>query len=257
MQVFDSSGRFETQWTNLHRTCALFNIEGATRLPRGAGLGGWGSNRNVPNIGPRVTVMNTKGERLARVGHMGYGLGAGQFVAPHGVCLDSRGNLYVAEVAHTHMSHFGDVPEGVRSLQKAGQGNLRPNARTTNVGWIGSMAKGGRPDNVFRCPWCYTLAESGLAKEDCMATTSTSSRTAKRMAEASGRFLESLTPEQKAKATYEYLDGERVFWYYPPLNRHGLPLRDMDGSQREVGIRNHGQRPFGPSLRASRTDHRP
>ena len=67
-----------------------------------------------------------------------------------------------------------------------------------------------------------------------MATTSTSSKTAQRMAEASSRFLESLTPDQKAKATYEYLDGERVFWYYPPLNRHGLPLRDMDGRQRKL-----------------------
>ncbi len=30
------------------------------------------------------------------------------------------------------------------------------------------------------------------------------------------------------------MDGERIFWYYPPLNRHGLPLRDMDPKQREL-----------------------
>jgi hypothetical protein len=57
---------------------------------------------------------------------------------------------------------------------------------------------------------------------------------AAQMAEAASRFLESLSPQQKAKATYEYLDGERIFWYYPPLNRHGLPLRDMDESQRKL-----------------------
>ena len=28
------------------------------------------------------------------------------------------------------------------------------------------------------------------------------------------------------------MDGERLFWYYPPLNRHGLPLRDMTEQQR-------------------------
>ena len=30
------------------------------------------------------------------------------------------------------------------------------------------------------------------------------------------------------------MDGERVFWYYPPLNRHGLALRDMDDNQRKL-----------------------
>ena len=54
------------------------------------------------------------------------------------------------------------------------------------------------------------------------------------MASAARRWLDSLSPEQKTKATYHYLDGERQFWYYPPLNRHGLPLRDMDQSQRDL-----------------------
>ena len=54
------------------------------------------------------------------------------------------------------------------------------------------------------------------------------------MAEASSRFLDSLSPDQKAKATFDYLDGERVFWYYPPMNRHGLALRDMEPGQREL-----------------------
>jgi len=54
------------------------------------------------------------------------------------------------------------------------------------------------------------------------------------MAEASSRFLDSLSPDQKAKATFQYLDGERIFWYYPPMNRHGLALRDMEPAQREL-----------------------
>ncbi len=66
-----------------------------------------------------------------------------------------------------------------------------------------------------------------------MATT-TATTSARQMAEASSRFLESLSPDQKAKATFDYLDGERVFWYYPPMNRHGLALRDMEPGQREL-----------------------
>ena len=30
------------------------------------------------------------------------------------------------------------------------------------------------------------------------------------------------------------MDGERFFWYYPPLNRHGLPLLEMDAGQRKL-----------------------
>ena len=52
--------------------------------------------------------------------------------------------------------------------------------------------------------------------------------------EACSDFLKSLNSDQKAKATYSYLDGERIFWYYPPLNRHGLPLREMDAQQRKL-----------------------
>ena len=51
---------------------------------------------------------------------------------------------------------------------------------------------------------------------------------------AASKFLTSLSSDQKAKAAFTYTEGERVFWYYPPLNRRGLPLRDMDQSQRDL-----------------------
>ncbi len=54
------------------------------------------------------------------------------------------------------------------------------------------------------------------------------------MTDAAQAFLHSLSPEQRARASYDYLDGERIFWYYPPVNRHGLPLRDMTPPQREL-----------------------
>ncbi|PKB84217.1 MAG: hypothetical protein BZY88_00360 [SAR202 cluster bacterium Io17-Chloro-G9] len=57
------------------------------------------------------------------------------------------------------------------------------------------------------------------------------------MTVACTEFLNSLSPDQEAKATYPYLDGERIFWYFPPLNRHGLPLRDMDSKQRGLAFK--------------------
>lgn len=59
---------------------------------------------------------------------------------------------------------------------------------------------------------------------------------AAQMREACANFLKSLSADQKAKATFDYLDGERVFWYYPPMNRHGLALRDMDAKQKELAM---------------------
>jgi len=117
IQVFDSKGKFQTMFANVHRPCALF-ISREQHIY--VGELGWGMavNRAMPNIGPRVSVLNTKGERLAKIGHLGYGLDTGQFVAPHGICLDSNDNIYVGEVARTNISHYQEPPDNVRSLQK-------------------------------------------------------------------------------------------------------------------------------------------
>ena len=117
VQIFDSSGRFETQWNNLHRPCALFISQEQHVY---IGELGWGMavNRYHPNIGPRVSVMNTKGELVARIGHLGYGQEVGQFIAPHGICVDSSGSIYVGEVAWTNMRNNNEPAKGVRSFQK-------------------------------------------------------------------------------------------------------------------------------------------
>lgn len=77
------------------------------------------------------------------------------------------------------------------------------------------------------------------------------------MAAAAAAWLNSLSPEQRAKATYEYMDGERVFWYYPPLNRHGLALRDMDDEQRKraYGIMESGLTPRAYKQASQIIDH--
>jgi sugar lactone lactonase YvrE len=42
----------------------------------------------------------------------------GSFASPHGLCLDSRGDLYVGEVAHTALSRSGRWTPACHSLQK-------------------------------------------------------------------------------------------------------------------------------------------
>ena len=42
----------------------------------------------------------------------------GEFVAPHGVSVDSRGDFYVAEVSWTAQGKDENPPREIRSLQK-------------------------------------------------------------------------------------------------------------------------------------------
>jgi hypothetical protein len=83
--------------------------------------GGMGVNYDLPNIGPRVSIYTDKGELLARLGRQPAGLEVGQFISPHGLAVDSRGDIYVGEVSFTNWGNRykgQPFPPGLRSLQK-------------------------------------------------------------------------------------------------------------------------------------------
>lgn len=123
VQVFDGNGRYETQWNNLHRPCALCCCGGAKSPTFVIGeLGpGLAVNRKVPNLGPRLSIVDAKGNRIARLGgEAGPGIASGKFLAPHGIALDSRGDIYVGEVGVTDWkTSFPDeeMPAAVRATR--------------------------------------------------------------------------------------------------------------------------------------------
>src|SRR6185369_10043344 len=83
--------------------------------------GGMAVNYEMPNIGPRISIYSRTGEMLARVGHRRAGLEQGQFISPHGLAVDSRGDIYVGEVSFTNWGNRykgQPLPPGLRSLQK-------------------------------------------------------------------------------------------------------------------------------------------
>ena len=116
VQIFDSDGNFETQWRNMHRPCAIYISDDQHVFVGDLGAG-MNVNRHMPNIGPWISVYNRSGERLARFGD-GFGEEPGQFIAPHDISMDSRGDLYVGEVSWTNLKNLGEIRDGVRSLQK-------------------------------------------------------------------------------------------------------------------------------------------
>jgi hypothetical protein len=54
------------------------------------------------------------------------------------------------------------------------------------------------------------------------------------MERAAKTFLDSLTPEQKAKATFAFQEDERLNWHFIPRVRKGLPLREMTPTQKHL-----------------------
>jgi DNA-binding beta-propeller fold protein YncE len=102
VQVFDRNGRYETQWNNLHRPMAIatprrgcpycFIAEAGPEL---------GVNLEYPNLGPRITITDRKGVKIARLGGPRAKHGPGYFIAPHDIAVDSAGSIYVAEVSRT------------------------------------------------------------------------------------------------------------------------------------------------------------
>lgn len=120
IQVFSPDGRYETQWVNLSRAAAICidDHTGEDLVYIGEYFCGIFTNDIGTDLGPRVTIMNTKGEVLARVGRESYGDQTGRFYSPHGIAVDSYGDIYVAEVSWSDYGGSMDPPQELRSMQK-------------------------------------------------------------------------------------------------------------------------------------------
>lgn len=100
------------------RPCGLY-IDQTAELTYIGELGApIGANAAARCLGPRVSIYDTKGNLLARLGDQPEGEAPGQFIAPHGICIDSRGDIYVGEVSWTHTGSRLKPPREIRSLQK-------------------------------------------------------------------------------------------------------------------------------------------
>jgi DNA-binding beta-propeller fold protein YncE len=119
VQIFDPNGGYLGQWNNLHRPCGLAadarlgDIFFVGELPSHLAV-----NKDVPNLGARVSILSIKGQLLGRIGGRFAGEKPGEFVAPHGCAVDSHGDLYVAEVSWTAQGSLEQPPREIRSLQK-------------------------------------------------------------------------------------------------------------------------------------------
>ncbi len=111
IQIFDSKGKFLDQWTDL-------------RLPAGMTMDKKEETVYVAEIARRVSVFTIKGKLLARWGEGTYVFERSTdgkeakppslFLAPHGIGVDSRGDIYVGDIAQG----VGGIDRGPRTVQK-------------------------------------------------------------------------------------------------------------------------------------------
>ncbi len=55
------------------------------------------------------------------------------------------------------------------------------------------------------------------------------------MSTAAEAFISSLSPDQRARATFAFEDEQRLDWHFIPRARKGIPFKDLDPAQRLLG----------------------
>ncbi|HEV2121740.1 MAG TPA: peptidyl-alpha-hydroxyglycine alpha-amidating lyase family protein [Chloroflexota bacterium] len=121
IQFYSPDGEFLEQWTDVQRpTNIAIDRDGRIyvselwwRIGQRSQVHG---DVTVDKPG-RVSVFAPDGQVLARWGGPER-TAPGNFVAPHDIAVDSKGDLYVAEVTHTFAGRLGLVPEDSHTFQK-------------------------------------------------------------------------------------------------------------------------------------------
>jgi len=100
VQIFDTDGKFLEQWTDLIRPTQVVMDKDDTVY--------------ISELCRRISIFTFDGTLLARWGNEAHSLENPLLVGPHVIGVDSRGDIYVGEVAKA----FGKVDRGARTIQK-------------------------------------------------------------------------------------------------------------------------------------------
>jgi hypothetical protein len=120
IQVFTADGRFLREITEVQRPTQIVLAHGLMYVSELGWRSGQRSFRHGQierDLPSRVSVLDGNGSVLTRIGGPDP-CAPGSFCAPHGLAVDSTGDLYVAEVVWTIAGKAGLVPPDCHTIQK-------------------------------------------------------------------------------------------------------------------------------------------
>lgn len=121
VQIFDSKGKFLTEWTHVARPMQVFidRDDNVYIAETGymAGLYPW-TKPPEPMVGASLSVFTRDGKLQCRWGDWKNPCGVGNFFAPHDLWIDSHGDIYVGEVTMSAGGNRGLVSPDCHCFQK-------------------------------------------------------------------------------------------------------------------------------------------
>jgi DNA-binding beta-propeller fold protein YncE len=121
IQLFSPEGEYLDQWTHVQRPTDIFiDRDGLVYVSELWWRVGQSSYVHGPikyDLPGRLSVFDLEGNVLLRWCSADR-CAAGNFIAPHTLCVDSRGDLYVGEVTYTFAVRNGLVPPDAHTFQK-------------------------------------------------------------------------------------------------------------------------------------------
>ena len=118
LQWFTENGEYIEEWTDVARPCNVVFDDDDNVFIAELGWHAGTPNPKPQETGGRVSVFSRGGTLLSRWGGGRNPGSCGDFIAPHDIWLDSRGDIYVGEVTISAAANRGLVGEDCPSLQK-------------------------------------------------------------------------------------------------------------------------------------------
>lgn len=128
LQVFTLDGEFLAAWEDVRRPTAVAQTRDGHFLVAGiawpVGHVSWRLGEITTPVRACISVLDADGRVLERLGSDGNPCAEGNFFAPHGLALDSRGDLYVVEATFQAMTggvfvgELGELREQCHTVQK-------------------------------------------------------------------------------------------------------------------------------------------
>ena len=117
VQVFDANGSVLAVWNNIHMPNGLvLGPDGNIYIGELPGM--IGEDATPPGMGHRISIFSPQGKLLARFRGPEEDERQAKFMAPHGMAVDWRGDIYIGYVSLTIRGCHMTPPKELRSLLK-------------------------------------------------------------------------------------------------------------------------------------------